>query len=652
MKAPIVIKPFLLRASIGLVGFIILLTGRPTQAATLFVNTSVDESTGFNCSLREAVDAITQGRDANGCANSAFFEPYGTNDTINIAALKILLNGNNGGIIVSKDVTIQGQGYLQTIIDATGITSGSAIGVGFGQPFVTIRGLTIQNSKVTALGVYGGTVEFSYGRILNSGDLFGTAHGGCIYNQSNLYLESSELRGCKAQDGGGIDNSANFTFLYVYNTTIHECRAFEEGGAIFHDGGDAEIFNSTLANNVANIGGGFFTSTDASSSYLQGVTIAYNETLLSGAGALSFQNFNGSSPNLTILGSIVAKNINAAGQSANCRTLNGSIASQGFNILGDSNEAHCPGEISSGPNIDHYTNPNFVTNAGTYTFPDGKMLAKPSAAGGVGPVYVPNHGSLATSLVPPGDSLCFAGSFDERSVNRVKDGNSNCDIGAASRSSALFVVANPGALSAGDTVVKNTLTGLGFDVTMGDGNTVTSASASGKAIVVISNSVARTNLKNVPATFRDVPAGVLVMDPSLYGPMMMTGSTSGIDFGSANGQTSVTMDNTDPFSGGAFGFLAGNRGAFVPVTQSQQTYGWGVPAADGFFEDGADLSNFQTRSALFSFSAGNQMAGGFFAPGTRVGFFASEATANVLTAHGKRLLQEAILRTAQGVLGE
>ena len=645
MKVSKTIKPALLRASIGLVGVIILLAGRPTQAASLYVNTNVDEKTGFNCSLREAVDAINQGFDGNGCVSD---DAYGTDDTINIPGYTIVLDGSLGHIDVNKDVTIQGQGYSKTIIDAKNITSVTAIDVGSGgqQPFVSIRGLTIQNSKVTALTVYNGTLEFSYGRILNSGGFNTTSSGGCISNLGNLYLESSELRGCKARSGGGIANVANFTFLYVYNTTIHECSAFDIGGAIYHDGGDAEIINSTLANNDAYIAGGLFTSTDASSSYLQGVTIAYNETLLSGAGALSFQGFNGLNPNLTITGSIVAKNVNAAGQSANCRTSNGgSIISQGYNILGDQNEAHCPGGVST----DNYINPNFVTNAGMYTFPNnGPMVPRPSAAGGVGPVYIPNHLSPATSRVPPGDSLCFSGSFDERSVNRFKDGTSNCDIGAASRSSALLVVANPGALSPGDTVVKNTLTSLGFDVTPADGNTVTSAM--GKAIVVISNSVARTNLKNVPATFRDVTAGVMVMDPLLYSPMMMTGPATGIDFGSVNGQQNVTMAGLDPFSG-AFGFLIGDRGdaqGTVQATQSQQTYGWGVPAADGFFEDDADINNSLTHSAIFSFSAGNQMFGGFFAPGTRVGFFASEAAANALTTKGKRLLQEAILRAAQG----
>ncbi|HTC94727.1 MAG TPA: hypothetical protein VK699_14900 [Terriglobales bacterium] len=646
MKTSKTIKPALLRASIGLFAFIILLTGTPAQAATLFVSTGLDESTGFSCSLREAVNDINMGMDGNGCGNFSG-DPYGTNDTINIWAFTIILDGNLGEIDLKKDVTIQGQGYSQTIIDATNITSGAAIVVGpmtqF-QPFVTMSGLTLQNSKVTAITVANGTLEFSYGKILNSGT-FNTFSGGCIENRSNLYVESSELQGCKAQQGGGIADTANFTFLYVYNTTIDKCRAIDFGGAIYHVGGDAEIINSTLANNDSNTGGGIYTSANASSSYLYGVTIAYNETFQPGTGALTYDNLGGfGTPNLTITGSIVAKNINGAGQSDNCRAINGSIISQGYNILGDQNEAHCPGGVST----DHYADPNFMTNAGMmYTFFNGKRVPLPSAAGGVGPVYIPNHGSPATSLVPTTNSFCFPGNLDERSVNRIKDGNSNCDIGAASRSSALFVVANPGGLSHGDTVVKNTLSNLGFDVTTVDGNTVTSGSASRKAIVVVSNSVAKTNLMNVPATFRDVTAGVMVMNPSLYFPMQMTGMTGMFDFGSTGGQTTVIMADQGTFSGPFFGFLIGDRGA-PPVTTSGQTYGWGVPAAGSSFEDDADMSNNLTHSAIFSFSMGSQMYGTFVAPGTRVGFFASEGAANALTPQGQRLLQQAILRTAEG----
>ncbi|HTC94728.1 MAG TPA: CSLREA domain-containing protein [Terriglobales bacterium] len=662
-----ILKSVLPRTIVALAGVLILLVGSSAHAATLKVNTKVDETTGANCSLREAVAAINQGSNGNGCKNavSAFgtLDPYGTSDTINVPAFTISLSG--GSIQVLKAVTIQGAGYLRTIIETMNmdeVNFATAIRIGdngTNTPFVFMSDLTIQNSAPKSgineqLQRIGGleidanaTLEFRYGRILDTGDTDNSA--GCISNAGgSVYLESSELRGCRSSQGGGIGSRG---FLSVSNSTIHEC--LRSAGIL--SSGTTYIFNSTIANNTTDQGNA--TGVNLSGfAHLEGVTIAYNQSTMS-APALFFTGKAGDT--LEIKASIVAKNA-SGGQSANCGIGSGSpaITSLGFNILGDMGEAPCP-KIDMGNNTDIQTDPNFVKPVGaTFTFLDGSVVPAPIAAGGVGPVYVPHQGSPATSVVPTSDSFCQIGMFDERSLARAKDENSACDIGAVSRSSALFVfaTANVGGKfveSNGDKVVGSTLTNLGFDVTPADvtHTKVTSDMAMHKAIVVVSKSTVNTGF--APATFRDVTAGVLVMNRLIYGAMMMVDTTAagcGANCGTDAGQTNVSIDTTFGFLG-AFGDLIGDRGT-PAVTTSGQMYGWGVPAAGSTFVAEANMTNNAAHRAIFSYFQGSQMSGNFLAPGVRVGFFATQGASGALTTAGQRLLEEAIVRTTQVGAGD
>jgi hypothetical protein len=663
MKVPIIIKPALLRATIGLVGFIILLTGRPAQAATLNVNTADDEVAGTNCSLREAVAAVNMGHDAFGCKN--FVRPDGTSDPygfdyIFVPAFTISLSRTAGTIHFSNGF-IQGAGYLKTIIDGHNLSlNDSAITIGNGHSgSVFLSGLTIQNSLATGLTVaVNSALDFSYGRILNTGNLTQSS-GGCIHNMGgNVSLSWSELKGCKSSDnGGGILNDSN-GILIVDNTTIHECTSGLDGGGIANIGGSAGINNSTLANNLSRRGAGFFEEFGGSAS-LEGVTIAYNEnTQLPGESSPPSALFSSSfSTNdaLGIFASIVAKNsapnVEARWEdAANCGVEIGSnpIISGGYNILGDPGDDICPGQLTSGPNMDIQADPNFVTSADTFTFADGSfaphIAPEPAHAGGVGPVYIPNQGSPALSRVATTELFClpnFSPMTDERSVSRLKDGNSKCDIGAATRSSALFVVANPAAPSAGDLVVKNTLTNLGFDVTMADGNTVTSNSAAGKAIVVISKSVVNTRFAG--ATFRDVTIGALVMNPFDFHDMGMTGPIEGTDFGSSGGQTNIGSFLHSSLDDQPIGDPIGDLGT-PQVTSSPQTYGWAVPTDGTPNSFGASPGPATNSSAVRTWvfdGFGPEDAGRVFA--RRVSFFATQAACAALTDIGRRLLEEAII---------
>ncbi len=456
MKVSKTIKPALLRATIWLVGFIILLTGRPTQAATLYVNTAVDESAGANCSLREAVHAIYVGQDVFGCTNaisaSGTLDPYGTSDTINIPAFTISLFAPfafAGTIQISNGVTIQGAGYSQTIIDGSNLSMmDSPIEIANDGH---ISGLTIQNSPTTGVKIDPNASLFlSHVRIMNTGNMYPST-GGCIdSNNGSVELVSSELKGCKSSGtGGGINFVGNSSslWLFVLDTTIHECVSMDKGGGIsLQFGGSATILDSTLANNTAQSGAGLFKGEGVPAT-LQGVTIAYNENTQNDNSLLA-QGLHAPSPAsalfssrqvdvnntdaLMIQDSIVANNsafnVDPIWRlETNCGIDVGGgsfqIVSGGYNILGNPGDDICPGEVTS----DIHADPKFVTNAGNYPFPDGTKLPKP---GGVGPAYVPVAGSPALSLVPSTDPFCST--YDERSFSR-SNGNKKCDIGAVSR---------------------------------------------------------------------------------------------------------------------------------------------------------------------------------------------------------------------------
>jgi hypothetical protein len=174
----------LLRATALLAAVLILLAAKPAQAATLNVNTATDEVAGTNCSLREAVAAVNMGHDAFGCKNvvrpDGTSDPYGF-DYIFVPAFTISLSRTAGTIHFSNGV-IQGAGYLKTIIDGHNLSlNDSAITIGNGHGgSVFLSGLTIQNSPATGLTVAANSgLDFSYGRILNTGNLT-QGSGGCI----------------------------------------------------------------------------------------------------------------------------------------------------------------------------------------------------------------------------------------------------------------------------------------------------------------------------------------------------------------------------------------------------------------------------------------------------------------------------------------
>jgi hypothetical protein len=194
---------------------------------------------------------------------------------------------------------------------------------------------------------------------------------------------------------------------------------------------------------------------------------------------------------------------------------------------------------------------------------------------------------------------------------------------------ALFVVGST-MLIAGDAAIKSRLEGLGFIVTVKDAPSSVTADATGKALVVISESVTAID---VGAKFRDVAVPVVTLEAGLFDDMMLTGPTVGTDYDNWVGQSQVTItDSSHPMAGG----LSGT----VTVTTSATALAWGRPGAGAVKV--ASLATDGTRYALFGYETGASMFNGMSAPARRAGMFLWKDTPTFLNASGWTLFDAAV----------
>jgi hypothetical protein len=255
-----------------------LLTGllavtQPARADTYEVENTNDSGPG---SLREAI-------------NLANINPGA--DTITFAAaidgIPIVLAGaadedaNASGdldILDGGDLTIQGNGAANTIIDGGGIDRVFHICPGSGcTNTVTLSGVTIGTTTVDGSTVSANTATFYGGGILNRGTLnvqngstIGGGNtatwGGGIHNYSNgtTTVTDSTVSANTANYGGGIYNESGTTT--VNDSTIGGAGAgntANEGGGIYNKDGNTMVTSSRILNNTATInGGGVFNNRD------------------------------------------------------------------------------------------------------------------------------------------------------------------------------------------------------------------------------------------------------------------------------------------------------------------------------------------------------------------------------------------------------
>jgi hypothetical protein len=194
---------------------------------------------------------------------------------------------------------------------------------------------------------------------------------------------------------------------------------------------------------------------------------------------------------------------------------------------------------------------------------------------------------------------------------------------------ALFVVGSSN-LSTADAAVKTRLENLGFTVTAKVGNnTLATADADGKAVIVISSTVTASNVTN---KFRYVAVPVVSWEFDILDDMLMTSTVSG-NFGTTSTtQTLLNIINqTHPLAAGLSGSLQ------VATTATNYTYG--VPPTGAVII--ATVNGDSGKSAIFAYDRDATMFT-LDAPARRVSLFMTDTTAASLTSNGNALFDAAI----------
>ena len=173
------------------------------------------------------------------------------------------------GIVISKDVTIRGQGGGESILqasEAAGEATDRVLVIKKGAT-VTLQGMTIRHGNAAAPD----------------------DQGGGIYNYGTLTIFDCTISNNKANGGGGIANSGTLTLVdsTVSSNTAHGNAALGDecgnGGGIKCGNGTLTLLNSTVSDNQAgtkgrNRGGGFFVGCGCSATLINS-TISGNRTI-------------------------------------------------------------------------------------------------------------------------------------------------------------------------------------------------------------------------------------------------------------------------------------------------------------------------------------------------------------------------------------
>ena len=285
------------------------------SAATLTVSTTDDQLEDIgnvinDCSLREAIVSVNEGKNMFGCTAVGTF---GSNDRIVLPAgtyaLKHLSSfapdQDVGNLNIHRAVSITGAGASSTIIDGTAVQRdgpcGGVLRVDDGNDNTTLTvalsNLTIQQGLAGLVGGGGSCPHTIVG---------GQNAGGGIYNREALTLLRVTVRDNEAEDGsgGGIFSDGRLELL---DSTVSGNVAGEAGGGVLNFfGGELLIEQSTVSGNASLQAGVEYAGGvhNLGATTLRTSTISGNTTGARGGGIVNGQ---GSGP-MTILFSTISGN--------------------------------------------------------------------------------------------------------------------------------------------------------------------------------------------------------------------------------------------------------------------------------------------------------------------------------------------------------
>jgi len=325
---------------------------RPARGVTYYVDRNNANASDGNPCTSPGSPCVTIG---------AAIGKSGAGDLVNVAA------GTYGeGLTIAHDLTLVGAGAGQTVIDGSNNTgnSGSVVAV---TATVEIAQVTIQGGHAAT---YGGGIDNAGALTLFGSTVVNNSTafiGGGIFNNSNatLTIENSSINGNRAATGSapygaGVYNSGAMTLTA---SAVSGNNAAGDGGGIYNDGSSATLIASTVSGNTAGdtnsqIGrGGGGIATGGGLLTLVNTTISGNSATGSGGGIAENGDFGTvASYNSTISGNsavngggvsvgggvttnlantIVAGNTNPAAPNASGPDCQGTLTSQGYNLLGN-----------------------------------------------------------------------------------------------------------------------------------------------------------------------------------------------------------------------------------------------------------------------------------------------------------------------------
>ena len=219
--------------------------------------------------------------------------------------------------------------------------------------------------------------------------------------------------------------------------------------------------------------------------------------------------------------------------------------------------------------------------------------------------------------------------FNSKESTLASDSRPQLVLWTTQPRNALLVVGSTN-LNTGDNAAKTRLQNLGFTVIAKvANNSLVTADADGKALIVISSTSTANNVGN---KFRYVPVPVVLWEFDVFDDMGMTGTTSA-DFGSTTAaQTALQIINsTHPLAAGL-----SNQPA---VVTAGTTFSWGNPNVNA--AKIATVINDANKVVIFGYDKGVAMSS-LNAPARRVGLFMTDVTAANFNTNGGLLFDAAI----------
>ncbi len=199
---------------------------------------------------------------------------------------------------------------------------------------------------------------------------------------------------------------------------------------------------------------------------------------------------------------------------------------------------------------------------------------------------------------------------------------------------AVPMVGAPGSLSDRDTWMRDRLEAAGWTVTIIDDDAFTAGSASGKHLVVISESVGGSGANTAATTLAGIAVPAVSAEPTVSDELGMTGS--GTNQGSETNQNSIAISVV-----GSAHTLGGGSG-FETVTTSTSaaiTHGWGKPNANA--KVAATVPGDTSKAVIFGYDSGASMVTST-ATAKRVGFMYAGGNRSVLNDNAVQLFDASV----------